>query len=65
MTTQLFRRPLLAAALGALVCAPAVLSQPTAAGLWAKVPVFPTVCYSASDPFVAKIEAAQTAAQAI
>ena len=64
MTTQLFRRQLLAAALGAFVCAPAVLSQPAATGPWAKVPAFPTVCYSGNDPFVAKIEAAQTAAQA-
>ncbi|MGZ9075425.1 MAG: hypothetical protein ACXW13_06585 [Burkholderiaceae bacterium] len=64
MTTRLFRRQLLTAALGAFVCAPAVMSQPAATGPWAKVPAFPTVCYSGNDPFSATIEAARTAAQA-
>lgn len=56
---------LAAVALGASLCAPSAFSQPAAAtGPWAKVPALTTVCYSGNDPFVAKIEAAQTAAQA-
>ena len=57
---------LVAAALGAFLCAPAALSQtkpaPAATGPWAKVPALPTACYQ--DAFHDKLNAAQTAVQA-
>jgi hypothetical protein len=57
---------LLAALLGACLCAPAALSQtkpaPAAAGPWAKVPALPTACYQ--DAFHEKLYAAQEAVNA-
>lgn len=57
---------LLAALLGACLCAPAALAQtkpaPAAAGPWAKVPALPTACYQ--DAFHEKLYAAQEAVNA-
>ncbi len=59
---------LAAAALGAFLCAPAVLAQtkpaPAATGPWAKVPAFTTACYYEGDPFEAKLTAALAAVNA-
>ncbi len=53
---------LLAAALGALLCVPAALSQPAAIGPWVKMPVLPTACNQ--DAFHDKLYAASNAVQA-
>ncbi len=59
---------LMAAVLGAFLCAPAALSQtkPAAAATdpFAKVPALPTACYSAGETFYPKLEAAQAAVAA-
>ena len=56
---------LVAVALGACLCAPATYPQPAAAtGPWAKVPALSTACYTGTDPFVARLDAALTAVNA-
>jgi hypothetical protein len=57
MKSPVFRGPLLAAALAALVLSTAPGAQP-ATGPWAKVPAFPTTCYLKDDPVYAKLEPA-------
>ena len=59
MTTHAHRAPLVAAAFTCLVAAPALAQAP--AGAWAKVPALPTACYSGTDGFADKVEAARTA----
>lgn len=46
-----------------LLFAAAAHSQAAPAGPFAKVPAFPTVCYTATDPFPAQIEASRAAAE--
>ncbi len=55
---------LLAVVLGACLCAPAAIPQTPATGPWAKVPALSTACYSGTDPFVARLDAALTAVNA-
>lgn len=59
-----FRGRLLVAALAGLVCANALHAQPAATGPWAKVPALPTVCFTGTDPFPARLEAALSAVKA-
>jgi hypothetical protein len=55
---------LLAAAIGALLCAPAAFSQPAAAtDPWAKVPALTTVCYRSQDQYFEQHDAALKAVQ--
>jgi hypothetical protein len=62
---KLWSGRLLAATLGACLCAPAAISQPAAAtGPWAKVPALTPACYSEGDPFEAKLTAALAAVNA-
>lgn len=55
---------LAAAALGACLCAPAVLAQPAPANPFTRVPALPTACYSSQDQWQAQSEAAFDAVQA-
>ena len=65
MTTQSIGARLLAVALGSILCVPAAFSEPAAGtGAWSKVPALPTACYSGTDPFVAKLDAAVAAVNA-
>ncbi len=62
---KLWSGRLLAAALGACLCAPAAISQPAAAtGPWAKVPTQTPACYYEGDTFEAKLTAALEAVNA-
>ncbi|MEX1994766.1 MAG: hypothetical protein WD929_08890 [Steroidobacteraceae bacterium] len=54
----------MAAAVGALLCMPALAQTPAATGPWAKVPPLSTACYQGTDPFVARLDAALTAVNA-
>ena len=54
----------LATAVALLHAAAATAAPPAAPDPFARVPAFPTACYTQNDPFVARIEAAFSAAEA-
>lgn len=61
MTPHLLGRRLFLAGLAVFLCPVAMGAPPAAQNPWAKVPAFPTGCYSSRDDFATKIAAAQEA----
>ena len=64
MRFPIFRGRLLVAALAGLVCASSLQAQPAATGPWAKVPPLTTACFTGTDPFAARLEAARASVEA-